>query len=209
MMRSLRLKPLLALVAAGFCAAAVALPAVANAAPAADPMLNATYPVNGTSTINATTSSLTLGPGTLTASLDTTTLAFTGNLDLPPATGSFTELGFVPVTATAEFVQEGAITGTDVDGGISATAHISIKLTKVTAAGLPILVGNHCQTLPAEIDLTSGDGFNVLLGGPVSGTFTIPPFLGCGLNTGLLNAIIPGPGNTISLTLGTPAVTTS
>src|ERR1700742_3951777 len=132
MMRSTRFRPLSGLVAAALCAAAVAVPAVANAAtPAADPMLNATYPVNGTTDINATNSSLTLGPGTLTASLDTTTLAFTGNLDLPPATGSFTELGFVPVTATAEFIQDGAITGTDVDGGITATAHISIRLTKV------------------------------------------------------------------------------
>ncbi len=209
MMRSLRFRPLLGLVAAALCAAAVAVPAVADAAPAADPMLNATYPVSGTTDINATNSSLTLGPGTLTASLDTTTLAFTGNLDLPPATGSFKELGFVPVTATAEFDQVGAITGMDVNGGITATAHISIKLTRVVAGGIPVVVGNHCQTVPATINLASGDGFNVLLGGPVSGTFTIPPFLGCGLNTGLINAIIPGPGNTISLNLGTPTVTTS
>jgi hypothetical protein len=209
MMRGLRFRPAVGLLAAGLCAAAFALPAVANAAPAADPMLNATYPVNGTTTINATNSSLTLGPGTLTASLDTTTLAFTGNLDLPAATGSFTEFGFVPVTATAEFIQDGAITGNDVNGGITATAHISIKLTKVVAGGIPLLIGNNCQTLPAEIDLASGDGFNVLLGGPVSGTFTIPPFLGCGLNNALINGTIPGPGNTISLTLGTPTVTTS
>ena len=204
-----RLRPLLLTVAAGLAALAVATPAAHAATPQADPMLNATYPVNGSTTIKSTNSTMTLGPGTLTAALDTTTLAFTANLDLPAATGSFTELGFVPVTATAEFIQSGAITGTDVNGGITATAHIVIRLTRVSVAGFPVFVGPRCQTSPAEIDLTSGDGFNVLLGGPVSGTFTIPDFANCGLSTPTLNAIIPGAGNTIDLTLGTPTVTTS
>jgi hypothetical protein len=204
-----RLRPLLLTAAAGLFALTVATPAANAATPQADPMLNATYPVTGSTMINATNSSLTLGPGTLTAALDTTTLAFTANLDLPAATGSFTELGFVPVTATAEFIQDGAITGTDVNGGITATAHITIRLTRVSVSGFPVLVGPRCQTTPAEIDLASGDGFNVLTGGPVSGTFTIPNFANCGLNTGIINATIPGAGNTIDLDLATPTVTTS
>lgn len=203
-----RLRPLLIAVAAGLFTLAVAAPA-ANAAstPQADPTLNATYAVNGTTTIKSTNSTMALGPGTLTAALDVTTLAFTSNLTLPAATGSFTELGFVPVTATTEFIQDGPITGKDVNGGITATANIIIKLTKVTVAGLPVPVGNSCQTSPAQIDLASGTGFNVLLGGPVSGTFTIPNFANCGFSTAILNAVIPGAGNTIDLTLGKPTVT--
>lgn len=207
-MLRLRLRTLLITAAAGLCAAAVAAPA-ANAAPQADPMLNASYPVTGTTNINATNSSLDLGPGTLTADLDVTTSDFTANLSLPASTGSFTALGFVPVTATAEFIQDGQITGTDVNGGITATAHITIRLTKVIAGGIPLIVGPFCQTSPATIDLASGDGFNVLTGGPVSGTFTIPPFANCGFNTFTINAIIPGAGNTIDLNLGTPTVTSS
>ena len=39
-------------------------------------------------------------------------------------------------------------------------------------------------------------------GGPVSGSYTIPAFHHCLLNTLLLNLTIPGPGNTLNLTLG-------
>ena len=38
--------------------------------------------------------------------------------------------------------------------------------------------------------------------GPVSGSYTIPAFHHCLLNTLLLNLTIPGPGNTLNLTLG-------
>ena len=56
-----------------------------------------------------------LGPGTLDATLDVDNNTFSADLDLPPATGSFTELGFLPVTATTEFIQDGPTTGA-VDG---------------------------------------------------------------------------------------------
>ena len=39
-------------------------------------------------------------------------------------------------------------------------------------------------------------------GGAVSGSYTIPAFHHCLLNTLLLNLTIPGPGNTLNLTLG-------
>lgn len=64
-------------------------------------------------------------------------------------------------------------------------------------------MGPSCETrTPATISLTSGAGFNLLNGGTLSGTYTIPPFSHCGLNTALINLTIPGPGNTIALTLG-------
>ena len=50
--------------------------------------------------------------------------------------------------------------------------------------------------------MTSQPGFDILNGGNLAGTYTIPPFANCGLVTGLLNLTIPGPGNTITLTLG-------
>jgi len=45
-------------------------------------------------------------------------------------------------------------------------------------------------------------GFTVGGGGPISGSYTIPAFHHCLLNTLLLNLTIPGPGNTLNLTLG-------
>ena len=77
----------------------------------ADTTVSLTYPVSGSTYINAIHSIL-LGPGTLAASADLTTSAITGSINLPAATGSFSELGFVPVTATTEFVPSGPTTGT-------------------------------------------------------------------------------------------------
>ena len=41
--------------------------------------------------------------------------------------------------------------------------------------------------------MTSQPGFNILNGGNLAGTYTIPPFANCGLVTGLLNLTILGP----------------
>ncbi|HEY2701793.1 MAG TPA: hypothetical protein VGJ45_40485 [Pseudonocardiaceae bacterium] len=210
-MISIRLRKTITAVAAGGLAVAGMLVAVpsASAAPADDSLL-ASYPINGSTTIKATSSSMNLGPGTLDATLDVDNNTFSADLNLPPATGSFTELGFLPVTATTEFVQDGATTGAvDGDtGGIASTSTITIRLTDVKIAGIDVPVGNSCQTSPATVQLTSEDGFNVLTGGNISGTYTIPKFSNCGLlNTPIINAIIPGSGNTITLTLGEPTVT--
>ena len=60
------------------------------------------------------------GLGATSAAADTTG-SLTGTVNLPPATGSFSELGLVPVTATIAFVEQGQTTGTlESDGGIQA-----------------------------------------------------------------------------------------
>jgi hypothetical protein len=110
----------------------------------------------------------------------------------------------VPVTATTAFVETGQTTGTlESNGGIQATSHITLKLTSLKVAGIPVPVGNSCQTAsPATITLTSQPGFNALTGGTVSGTYAIPKFAHCLLATPLINLTLPGPNNTITLNLG-------
>ena len=182
----------------------LATPALASPAVPADQTVNVTYPVNGSTFIKAVNSSITLGPGTLSTTADLTTSTLTGTLSLPPATGSFKELGLVPVTATTEMIQDGQATGT-VDfstNAVTTTTKESIKLTSLKVAGLPVPVGNSCETSPATITVSSQPGFNVLSGGTLSGTYTIPSFAHCGLATLLINLTLPGPGNTITLTLG-------
>jgi hypothetical protein len=169
----------------------------------ADSFIKATYPVSGSTFVSKINSTISLGPGTLVSTLDTTTSALTGTLTLPPATGSFKALGFIPVTATTEFVQSGTATGTLKNGVVTTTAQVTVKLDSLTAAGIPIPVGSRCQTsTPASITLTSQSGFNLLNGGNLAGTYTIPQFSHCGLATFLINLTIPGTGNTITLTLG-------
>jgi hypothetical protein len=175
----------------------------------ADSTITATYPVNGSTSIVKTNSSLTLGPGTLSAVADLTTGKLTGNITLPPATGSFTELLIVPVTATVKFTQVGKTRGTVnvAKDTVTATSKITLQITDLKVAGLDVPVGPACQTVtPAVIKVTSGTGFTIGGGGPVSGTYTIPQFANCFLETLVINLTIPGPGNTISLTLGKPTL---
>jgi hypothetical protein len=188
---------------AGLVTAAViaATPAVASA----DTILTVRYPVNGSTTIKAANATVTLGPGALRSRVNLTTGAVTARLKLPPATGSFTELGLVPVTATVAFIQNGPTTGTvDLNtGAITTMSSITLQITSLSVAGLPVPVGPACESAtPAAVSLASQPGFSIVKGGTVSGTYTIPPFAHCGLITPVLNLTITGPGNTISLTLG-------
>ncbi len=171
----------------------------------ADTTVTVTYPVTGSTYLKAINSTIPLGPGTLTSTVDLNTSAVSGTLSLPAATGSFDELGFIPVTATTQFIQDGTATGTaDISTNtVSVTSQTTLQITKLSVAGLPIPVGNNCETrTPASITVSSQPGFNVLSGGNLAGTYTIPRFSHCGLATLLINLTIPGPGNTITLTLG-------
>lgn len=202
-----RLTLLAASAAAAVAGIAAATPALASpAAPIApsDSTVSVSYPVTGSTFIKAIGGAIDLGPGTLSTTADLTTSTLTGTLTLPPATGSFKELGLIPVTATTEMIQDGTATGTVnfTTNAVTTTATDTIKLTSLKVAGVPILVGPSCETSPATISVSSQAGFNVLNGGTLSGTYTIPQFAHCGLATLLINLTLPGPGNTISLTLG-------
>ncbi len=199
-----RLTLLAATAAAAVAGIALATPALASPAAPSDTTVSVSYPVTGSTFIKAIGSTIDLGPGTLSTTADLTTSTLTGTLTLPPATGSFRELGLVPVTATTQMIQDGTATGTVnfTSNAVTTTAKDTIQLISLKVAGLPIPVGRSCETSPATITVSSQAGFNVLNGGTLSGTYTIPPFAHCGLATLLINLTLPGPGNTISLTLG-------
>lgn len=178
-------------------------PGVASAATT----VTLTYPVTGTTHLAAPDGDLALGPGTLTTTVDVTTGAMTADLSLPPATGSFTEFGVVPVKATTQLIPVGQATGTvaKVGGAVTATAKVTLKITSLTVAGLPVLVGPVCESAqPVTITLTSQPGWSPPVGGVLAGSYTIPQFQNCLLATPLINLTIPGPDNTIALTLAKP-----
>ena len=184
---------------------ALATIAATPAAASADTVLKVRYPVNGSTFLKAANATVPLGPGALRAKVNLSTGAVTASLNLPPATGSFTEFGLIPVTATVAFIQDGPTTGTvDLNtGAVTTTSTITLQITSLSVAGLPVPVGPACQSAtPATVSLASQPGFSIVKGGTVSGTYTVPPFAGCGLITPVLNLTITGPGNTITLTLG-------
>ena len=168
----------------------------------AEPVFN--YDVTkGTSTIKKLNSSLPLGPGKLVVDLDGASGNFTSTIDLPAAQSNFQLFGILPGTATVTLHPVGLITGTLVDGVVASHANVNIQLSDIKVIGfIPLLVGDKCMTkTPVSIDLHSAPDFNPLEGGDLLATYTIPEFANCGIATGILNGIIPGPDNTISLTL--------
>jgi len=199
-----------AILAAASVAATVPVAASAAAGTghdAASSGLTVTYKVSGSTTVVKTASTVALGPATLTATLSPTS-RFTGTLPLPPTSTSFKALGLLPVTATVTFVSGGPLAGRLVSRGkkttITSSTSYSIKLSNVTVAGLPGFVGNRCQTkAPVAIKAATprGKRFDVTTGGTVTATYTIGDFAHCGLSTVLINKLIPGPGNPLTLTL--------
>jgi hypothetical protein len=189
-------------------AGVLALAAVtASAGPAsAGTVVHATYKVKGSTFIKAANFTLALGPGKLASTLHASTGKLTATLTLPNATGSFKQDGLVPVTATTQFINNGPTTGTlnFNTGAVSTTSKITLRIVSLSVAGINMPVGSSCQTTQPVVVSVSGQppAFNILKGGNLTGTYTIPQFANCELETALINLTIPGSGNTITLTLG-------
>jgi hypothetical protein len=193
----------LTVLAAGASLLAAAAVAATAGSASADTTISAHYALTGTTFIKKLNTTVNLGSGTLAATVDLGTGASSSTLSLPAATASARELG-IPVAATTEMIQNGPATGTvNLSANtITSTASVTLKITALKIAGLAVPVGSSCQTSPFPVTLSSGAGFTVGGGGPLSGTYTIPLFRHCGLSTVLLNLTIPGSGNTLNLTLG-------
>jgi hypothetical protein len=188
-----------AALAAGGVLAATAGPASASTT------VKVTYKVTGSTYLKAPNFTLSLGPGRLVSRVNLKTGKLTARLSMPNATGSFTQLGIIPVTATTQLINDGPTTGklNLNTGKVRTTSKITMRIVSLTVAGVPISVGNSCETkTPVVVGLASQKGFSVLQGGNLSGSYTIPKFSGCGLAQILINLTIPGSGNTITLTLG-------
>jgi hypothetical protein len=214
-------RSLTVLALAGLLASAGGIASAASASASASPgqagkasktaskSLTVKYKVTGTTLIKSVDASAPLGPGKLTATVNLTTAKLTADLSLPPATISFKEFGIVPVTATVNLVQDGQTTGQlNINtGAVTTKSKITLQLTALFISGLAIPVPATCQSAtPAMVKLVSQKGFSVTKGGPLAGTYTIPPVANCGELTALLNVIFPGPDNTINLKLGAAKV---
>ena len=191
-----------ALGAAGLVAAGALIAAGGPASAASS--VKAKYKVSGSTFLAGPHATLKLGPGVLAVKV-TGTGKITATLSLPPATGSFKQFGLIPVTATTRFINDGPTTG-KVDfstGKVRTTSKITLHIVNLSVAGIPVPVGNSCETAsPVVVSLTSQPGFNILAGGKVAGSYTIGHFSHCGLATLLINQTIPAAGNTIVLKLG-------
>lgn len=152
----------------------------------------------------------------------------TGELDyrgkpvMPPATATFLTYGFMPTTARMELRQLDTMT-IDSDlllakftGTTLVRLPLSIRLYDVKVNGVPLDVGPNCRTAgslySADPDPANtrkhvvlkgelkgpGNGYQLVTGGILSTTVTIPPFTGCGVGEDLdplFTSSVSGPGN--------------
>jgi len=174
------------------------------AAHAAD--LNLVHDVVGTSYIASTDSTISVGPTTLSTTLDNNTGNFTGHMPLPGTRTKFAVIGFIPVEADVTFVEAAPVVG-DIDivdnqTPVRSTASYYIKLSNIKIVGFPTFTGPYCRTkAPVQIpaNTPAGGTFNLITGGVLEGEFSIGDFQNCGLNTWLINLLVPGDGNTLSV----------
>src|SRR5215468_2040677 len=186
-------------------AAVFAVTATAGPASATASTIRAKYKVTGSTFLKAPNATLPLGPGKLVANLNPATGNIKATLTMPDATLTFKEFGLIPVTATTHFINNGPTTGTInlSTGAVATTSKLTFQITSLSVAGIPVPVGPACESsTSAVIQLASQPGFNILKGGNLAGTYTVPSFANCGLVTPIINLTLTGPGNIITLTLG-------
>jgi len=148
------------------------------------------YRVTGSTTLKA------LGA---TAPLTGSFAAFSPVFDRTRA--EFKVFGFVPGTADLQFGTDGPQTGELTGDGFVAHAKLAPAVPQVTLFGLPVADAGCRASAPIPVDLRTGPGFALATGGPVTGTYTIPPLTGCGAFTAYLSSLVQGEGNTFALTL--------
>lgn len=170
--------------------------------------LNVSYDATGSSHINSTESDLWIKPTTLSIGVESADGNFVGHMPLHEADTKFHVLGLLPIKATVSFEEAAPVTGhLGFDGTavtVQSQASYYIKLSDVLVAGLPAFAGNYCKTkVPVVIPANTppGEAFDLTNGGHLVGEYTIGAFENCGLNTPLINLLVPGSGNTVELSV--------
>ncbi|WP_435609381.1 DUF6801 domain-containing protein [Streptomyces sp. C10-9-1] len=139
-----------------------------------------------------------------------------GEITLPDAESTFLAFGFQPVSARVEFTNGPLTITTGTIGSppdrvnfAMAGFYQSLRIHDVTVNGTPLDVGPVCRTARPFRVVLHGEFphyQNVLFGGPMRGTVTIPEFEGCGTPgedlDPLFSAALSGPGNLVAMNQG-------
>ena len=196
-------------IATAAAAAALAAATIAAAPASSAAQIDITKKVDVTTHIAKANLDTTFPTGTLNGVLDTDASTITGTLSLPTAT-TWMKLGSLNlVRVQTKVVPEGpSVTKVKVDGtrwDLTTTQKSRIKIVGIYGpTGLINYVGSRCMTSTATTQVLTGsfDWAKTGVGGPndytMKGTYTIPQFANCGIATPLVNALIPGTGNTMS-----------
>ncbi|MEV3932489.1 MULTISPECIES: DUF6801 domain-containing protein [unclassified Streptomyces] len=164
-------------------------------------------------------------------------LDYKGKPQLPPTTGTFLTFGFMPTTATLEMTQIPPKPDSPADrnvvshgitdllnGGFTKTTtsidmDFVLRLHDVKVNGVALDVGKNCRTeRPFRLSLAGlgtwdpekgNEGYTVVTGGELTGSVTIPPFEGCGVDEdldSLFTASLSGSPGFVKQVQGAPCV---
>ncbi|RLV54523.1 hypothetical protein D9V41_15885 [Aeromicrobium phragmitis] len=190
-------------IAALIAGAALAL----TSSPASAATIDVDYDVNGTTQIEKTGSTITLGPAVMHSFVEDDG-SFTGDMVLPGTRTEFKVIGFIPVTADVNFTPTKPTTGQLTRVGrqrvLTSESSYYVRLSNIKASIFPLFAGQNCRTVdPVVIPANTPEGefFDIAAGGRLVGEYTLGEFENCGLNTWLINLLVPGGGNTIELNL--------
>ena len=162
--------------------------------------------LNGSSFIKGANGTVPIVGG-LSVDVDGATGAITGPLTLNPGKGTFSILGFLPMTSTVSFTQTGATTGTYANGVIDTSSPMYVNYADFSVFGaIPIAGGSTCSTTsPVTVAMHSDRTrlFNPFKGGSyVADDYTLPALNGnCGPLGGIVSIFEQGSGNTITAAL--------
>jgi hypothetical protein len=183
-------------------AAAVAVAAPAQAAPIPINFNN----VTGTTHLAKPNVDVDVPTSSVQTQVDLETNTVTGTANLANLTAKLNLANLIGVTSTVKIVPVGGLTGT-IDLGaskLSTTTRFTLQVVDVHLDVAPRinLVKSNCRTVRAST-LTLNNTTPVDLFQPITmvGTYTIPPFTGCGILTPLLSLLLSGPNNTMTLNL--------
>jgi hypothetical protein len=183
-------------------AAAIVVAAPAQAAPIPITFNN----VTGTTHLAKPDVDVAVPTSSVQTELDLETNTVTGSVNLADLTAKLKLAKLIGVTSTVKIVPVGGLTGT-IDLGaskLSTTSSFTLQVTDVHTDALPRvnLVKSGCRTVrPSTLTLNNTTPVELFQPITMVGTYTIPPFKGCGLLTPLLTLLLSGPDNTMTLTL--------
>lgn len=120
---------------------------------------------------------------------------------LPPARSEFRMFGFLPTHATVKITQVGVFKGTYASDAVDVSGQVDIQITEVGHLGFRLPLANCRSTTPADIDLTARGTFDPDTGGTLSGEYRIPKMSGCGIGTPIINALVTGKDNPLTIKL--------
>ncbi len=183
-------------------AGALAVPLAAPAHAANEVPID--WKVDATTTMKSLGQTVVIPTGSFKGSFDLSTGQLTGDLSLPQATQRL-DIGKLPLAKVTFAMEQAApITGSlnifTMEAKTTASFNVRIVSVKPVIAPWLNLVGKNCRT---REPVTTEIGGKVDLAGKstFSGEYALGKFKNCGFGvTEILNAVVPGDGNTMSAT---------